>query len=143
MPGKEPTKEEVEIQQKMLVYQLLQSQLEQLKQQMVILENRLLEIESARQAIHDLKPSSTDKDTIIPLGSGFYVQGKIEGGKILSDIGAGILSEKNNTAAVGLLEEKKDELEKLKDDTETNYNNVLKSINDMLPELQALAEKHK
>jgi prefoldin alpha subunit len=143
MPEKEPTKEEIEIQQKMLVYQLLQSQLEQLKQQMVILENRLLEIESSRQAIQDLKPSASDKETIIPLGSGFYVQGKIAGGKILSDIGAGILSEKNNTAAVTLLEEKKVELEKIKEETEANYNNVLKSINDMLPEIQELAEKHK
>ena len=143
MPGKEPTKEEVEIQQKMMIYQLMQNQLEQLKQQMVILENRILEIESARQAIQELKPSGSDKETIIPLGGGFYTRGKIEGGKILSDIGAGILSERNNTAAIGLLEDKRKEMEKLKDDTEANYNNVMNSINDMMPELQALAEKQK
>ena len=140
---KEPTKEEIEIQQKLLVFQLLQNQMEQLKQQLLLLENRMLEIESAKQAIDELKPSGSEKDTIVPLGSGFYIQGKVMGGKILSDIGAGILSERNNREANLLLEERRKEIEKLREDTEASYNNVLNSINSMLPELQGLADKHK
>jgi len=127
---------EAEIQEKVIIYQLLNKQLEELRRDAVIIQERLLELDGTRQAIEELKKPR--EDVLIPIGSGFYLYGKITGKKILSNVGADVMVDRSVEDAIEMIEEKKKELERLKSDVERDTNNVVKTINEMLPEIQEM-----
>ena len=132
--------DEQEVQQKMLIYQLMQKQLEELSQQSVMLEGKLVELESAMQVIDDINKTDNDNDALIPLGSGLYAHGSITGKSILTDIGAGVMVNSDFRTAEKLIDERKKEIEKIKEDLDANIKSVTRKLNEMLPELQEIAE---
>lgn len=135
---------EQELQQKLLLYQLLQAQLEELKKQAALLQARFIEIESTRLAVEDVKKVKENNELLIPLGSGMYVNGKMLKGDLLVDIGAGIMTKKPAAEADTLLETKKKEIESLSENLQKEMMAVIAKINEIGEELQkSLAEGKK
>jgi len=135
---------EQELQQKLLLYQLLQAQLEEFKKQAALLQARFIEIESTRLAVEDVKKVKENNELLIPLGSGMYVNGKMLKGDLLVDIGAGIMTKKPAAEADTLLETKKKEIESLSENLQKEMMAVIAKINEIGEELQkSLAEGKK
>ena len=139
MSEKETQEIEPKDQEKIIVYQLLQNQLEELKQQMIMVEEQIAGLNLAREIIDEL--GGKERETLIPLGSGFYAHGKLIGEKIITDNGAGVMIEKSKLHAKETIEKRKEELEEVKEKLQTDINKVVKNINEILPEIQKIAEK--
>lgn len=134
-----------ETQEKLILYQLLQKHLEELRQQTMLLESRVMEIGSTKQALGDAKKITEKNEILIPLGNGCYTHGKIVNSKkILMDIGSGIIIPKENHLAIRLLEGKEKEARELAEDLQKEMSNTMNKMNELGPELErALAVMNK
>jgi len=136
MAEKKSQKMEQELQQKMLMYQLLQGQLEELKKQGTLLQSRFTEIEMSRIALEELKKSKDGSEILVPLGNGIYSSGKAVKGDFLVDAGAGVFIKKPPEEAGKLIEEKSKESEALMTNLQNEMINVANKMNEIAEELQ-------
>ena len=110
-PSLQSSNQEKEMQEKVILYQLLQRHLESLSQNAVMLERRYEEMEATRMALEDIEKLKGN-EILVPLGSGLFSYGKItDSGKMLVDAGAGVFMDKDPDSSKRLLEDKKKELE--------------------------------
>ena len=118
---------EQELQEKVAMYQILQQYLEALQQQANLLQNKMVELQSTKQALQNFDEIKKS-DVLIPLGSGCYAHGKLEEGKILTDIGAGVVLEREVSKAIESLEVREKDIEsalqKLQKDAEAAAKNI-------------------
>jgi prefoldin alpha subunit len=129
-----------ELQQKMIVYQLMQKRLEELQQQAMLIERRYAEIEVARNTIADIEKTKKGGEMFFPLGSGVYAKGNILGDKsLMVELGAGLVSVKNPRAAKDFLEEKKKEIEKSGKELENELKVTTGKMNEIAVQLQEAA----
>ena len=136
-------KKEQEMQEKLILYQLLQKHLEELSNQATLLEGKMLEIETTSSTLSDLRGMKEKGELVFPLGSGCYGYGRLDdNGKIMVDIGAGNLINKTPSQAAAFLEEKKEEIKKLGDRLVKEVSEVSERLNILAEEIQKESEKH-
>ncbi len=124
------------MQQKILMYQIFQRQFEELRQNLLAIEERIMELDSAKEAIKDIKKNESS-DTMIPIGGGFYVHGTLKGKTIVSDIGGGVMLDKDPNEAEALLDAKRNELESIRKQLEKDAEKVANEINSIAMEIQS------
>lgn len=96
-PAKEEKPEAVQeaMQEKVMLYQILQKHLESLTQNAVMVERRYEELEATKMALEDLAKAK-ESEILVPLGSGFFTYGKItDSRRMLADTGAGVFIDKD------------------------------------------------
>jgi prefoldin alpha subunit len=132
--------EEKEMQEKFVMYQLMQKQLEAFREQAVQLERGFIEVETTNQILGDLKNIKVDNEIMIPLGSGCFVEGKITNKKnVLMSPGSNLMFEKDLKSAKEGIAEKRDEIEKMIKDIQKKINDVAQEINHIGAELEKMA----
>ena len=130
------------MQEKVILYQLLQRHLESLTQNAVMLERRYEEIESTRMAVEDIGKLKEKNEILVPLGSGFFTYGKItDSGKMLAEAGTGIFMDKDPGSAKKLLEERKQELEKLAGEMQQEIGDVSSRLNGLAMEIEGMSRE--
>jgi len=133
---------EQEVQQKLVLYQLLNQRLEQINEQARALEQRMLELETTRQALEDMKGLKQDNEVLIPLGSGCYTYGRTgDSGRLLCDLGAGGMVNKSLQEAKGILDGKRIEIERLSETLQREAKSAVEKMNELGPELQEFLQK--
>jgi prefoldin alpha subunit len=124
-------------QEKILLYQLLQTRLEELKKQSLLLEQGFLEIENTVTGLNTLKKMEKEKEVLMPFGSGCYTPSTIKQvKKLLVDIGAGIVMEKTIPEIEEVLEERKDEIGKALTNLQNEANDIVNKMGAIANELQ-------
>jgi len=137
------TNKEKELQEKVLVYQIMQKHLEELGQSALLLDRKYAEIEAAREAFEDITKLKEKNEVLVPIGNGIFSHGKItETQKFLVEVGAGILMEKDPESARKFLEEKKNEIEKLAEELQAEINETSERMNSLAAEIEKAASKH-
>ncbi len=135
--NEKPVTEE-DIQQKLILYQLLERQGESLKQQLMLIEQRLLELNSTKDAIENIKPKQGE--VMIPLGSGIYTKGHTTG-ELIADLGSGIMLGKDKTSVKGHI----GEMTKIMDDSykevEKQMLSVIEKMNEIALDIQNMSRK--
>jgi len=134
--NKDDKNKEQEVQQKLVLYQLLQKQLEEFKRQGMLLQSKFTEFESTRLALEDLDKSKNEKDILIPLGSGIFINGRTKQEDLIIDVGAGVMTRKPLSEASRIINEKKKEIETLSDNLQQNVMGVVAKINEIGEDLQ-------
>jgi prefoldin alpha subunit len=130
------------IQEKVLVYQILQNQLEEFTKQGTVLETRLNELDMTENSLREMKSVRTDSETLFSLGGGCYGHGKLmEKNKFLVDIGAGIMANKTLPEALALIGARKKEIENVTKKLQVEMEKVANSMNQIGIELQKLNEE--
>jgi prefoldin alpha subunit len=105
-----------EAQEKAVLYQVIQAQLEELVKQATALDTKMLEFEIAKNALEDMGKTEPGSGILVPLGAGCYAHGTLEKkDRFMAEIGAGLVKEKTLPEAIALVEEKKKEIGKLQD----------------------------
>ena len=128
------------VQEKYVLYQLLNQNLESLKQQMQLVEQQFIEVKSTIMSIDDLKGMGEKNEIFLPLGSGCYGKGKItESNEMLLNVGAGVFVNKEAAAAKSLLEKRVKELERAGEEIQAQMERILKQMNELGVEIQELA----
>ncbi len=141
-----PAQEEKQeaMQEKAILYQILQKHLEGLTQNAVMIERRYEEMEAARMAMEDISRLKENNEVLIPLGSGFFTYGKIaDSRKMLAELGAGIFMDKDIESSRQLLEERRKEMEKLAQEMQTEMSEVSSRLNELAMELEGLSQEQR
>jgi prefoldin alpha subunit len=133
--------DEKELQEKLIVYQLLQRHLESLTQSAVLIERRYEEMEASGQALKDIEKSG-QSEILIPLGSGLFTHGKSgDSRKLIVDAGAGIFLEKDMESAKELLEQKRQDIEKLAGSMQQEMIEVSSRLNSLAMEIESCSRE--
>ena len=113
----------------------LENQMTTAQGQMNMLERGMMEIGNTRLTISSLKSLSKDANSLLPLGSGMFAKGTLaKQEKILVDVGAGAIIEKDITEAEKILEGRES-------DIRTNMTNVQNMLINLEREYNELADK--
>jgi prefoldin alpha subunit len=129
------------VQEKVLIYQILKQQLENVQSQSLLLENAFMELENSKQALSDLNVSK-ESDVLIPLGSGCYAHGNMaNSGSVLMNVGAGVVVGKPISLALEKLEEKRKEIEKHFEELQRNMQMLVGEINKVATDFEDIENK--
>lgn len=102
--GKSPEEIKENIQRKTLQFQILQANMQIIREKENMLLQKLEEFENTKQTIGDMKSVKSGSEILMPLGSGNFVSGKISSTeKVLVGIGGGIAIKKSSEDAVEFL----------------------------------------
>ncbi len=135
----EPTKD---IQEKFVLYQMLNQRLEEIKQHATMIQHKMIELETSRLALSEMKAVKTDNEILIPVGSGIYAFGKSSAPeKVLIDLGAGIVAKKSIEEAGSHIDKKKKEVEDAAQMLQGEANAITNKLQEIVPELQKAAQE--
>ena len=103
---------EQDIQKNLQILEYYKEQLANVDMQMQYTQAALADIYKAKLTIKELKDADGDAEVMFPLGGGTFVKGTVVGpGKVLVDIGRGVVVEKPSNDALEKLQERIKELE--------------------------------
>ncbi len=132
-------KKQKEIQEKVLIYQILQNQLEEFTRQATALETRLGELEVTTNALKEMKGIKQDSDTLFHIGGGCYGHGKLmDNNKYLVEVGAGIMANKTLPETIAIIDERKKEVDSIKDKLVAEIEKIGDHMNQIGLELQKI-----
>ena len=130
------------LQEKYVLYQVLNQNLESLKQQLELVEQQFIEVKSTTLSIDDLKKTGGKNEIFLPIGSGCYKKGNITENKdILVNVGAGLFINKKAVDAKSFLEKMVRKLEQASNEIQAQMERILKQMNELGVEIQELAKQ--
>ena len=136
--------EQHKLQEKIVMYQLLQNHIEQLKQQLMAIEREFLEIDGTTHAVKTLSSGKEAHETYIPIGTGCFVDGKINNKKsFLLNVGAGIMIKKSIVDISSFLEDNKKERERFLNKIKGDLGLTVEKINGIAKEILEMQQKQK
>ena len=124
-------------------YQQMQSQAEALSQQVNMLQITIRDVETALTTVDALKDETADKETLVPIGFGSFVNATLKNpDKIVVGIGAGVSVEKNVDDAKALLDKRKEELTKYHEKLNENLTKFAQELQNIQAVMQQQAQLH-
>ncbi|UCG95129.1 MAG: prefoldin subunit alpha [archaeon] len=131
-------KEQAKFQQKLYLYQILVEQQKLFTQQLVAVEQAIEESITTEEVIRDLEKKES-KEILASLGKDCFIKvGLKDQGKVIVDLGAGVLANKTLKEALGILESRRKELEKNIGELEKRMENVSRQIEKLEPDMQKI-----
>ncbi len=137
--GKKEEFTQEKLQEKLMLFQIMEKQMESMRQQGTMIEQRLMEIETSKAALREIDNLKPGNETLIPLGSGLYTRATITDKQVMTEVGAGIMKEKSSKQAIAFLEERKGDVEKVGKQLGGEMERIADKLQDMAPELQKMA----
>ncbi len=105
--GKSPEEIGEELQRRSLQMQILQAEMQVIRERQHSLSHRLADLAETRQAIAEMVSVKSGSEILLPLGSGNFVSGKVsDTEKILVGVGGGIAIKKSPEEALKFLDER-------------------------------------
>jgi len=133
-----------DVQEKVLIYQILQNHLEEFNKQAAALESRIGELEVTGNALREIGNSEEGAETLVPIGGGCYAYGKLsDRSKFLVEVGAGIMANKTLQEAASLIEERKKEVDGVNGRLQSEMQKISTSINTIMLDLQKIMQREK
>ena len=126
-------------QQKVVLYQILQKKLEELQQEVLIIERKFLEIESASQTLSDIGKGEGQGDVYFSVGSGIYAKGKVtDRDNIMVEIGRDIMVSKDVKGAREVLDSRKADIEKEGEKLKNSIETTVAKLREIASEIQSM-----
>jgi prefoldin alpha subunit len=123
----------------MLLFQLMEKQLETLGQHRQMVDARLVELDTTKLAIEEIEKLKPENETLIPLGSGIYTRARITEKDFLTELGANVMKQNSTRSALSFLDKRREDLEKAAKQIDDQAADITKKIQEMGPELQRMA----
>lgn len=124
-------------QEKALMYQILQAQLQELTNQTGALEARMMELEAAEHTLREVNGAKEGSEMLLPLGGGCYGHGTLTNkDKFMVEIGAGLVKEQSLKDAIANINGKKNDVENVGKKLKTEIDNIMGSMDRIGLELQ-------
>jgi prefoldin alpha subunit len=122
---------------KMFELQMMQGQMDQLKQQKQAVMAKKAEIEATRNALKGIDKND-NSEIMVPLGSGVFVKAKVaDKSKIHYSVGAGVVVTKNAEDTIKYLEQQ----EKVTNEADIEIDTQMKEMADKAQQLIGALEK--
>jgi len=129
-----------ELQEKIVLYQILQKHLEELRENIINLQRRLIELDSTIESLKDVSKLKENNEILVPIGSGCYLHGKImDFKKVVTNLGAGVMTHKKIEDAIKLVEDNKKEVERLIGNLQNEMEDVASKIDIIASEIDKIS----
>jgi len=90
---------------------------------------QILELKSLNKNLDDLSSVEEDKDMVIPLGAGIFIEAKTKGTReVLMNVGSGVMARKSFEDAQKILTKQVSDLEGLAAQLEGNLQKIFASV---------------
>ncbi|MBS3172656.1 prefoldin subunit alpha [Candidatus Woesearchaeota archaeon] len=122
MPNKE------EDNQKYIAQQILGQQLQQIEQQIASVDMQIIELISLKDSLIELTKVKSKK-IYTPLGAGVFIESELKKvDDVLVNVGAGIVVKKDANSAAELISSQVEELKKIKDQIQKEFDELVSSL---------------
>ncbi len=122
-----------EKEQALMQIRAMQEEAQKIEEQIIELERRKMELDIVMLGIDAISKQDSG-DSLIPVGSGVFVEGKITNQKeVLLNIGSNIVLRKNIPDAKKTLEEQIKEIDELKKTLQKDLSEFVKSLGSLKP----------
>lgn len=129
------------MQRKILEFQLLSAGLEQIEAREKEILNAKQEIEISLNALKDIKGLKEDKEVLINFGGGNFVKGTLHPPKkVLVEIGAGVVVEKDTEKAIEVMKERSKNIDKALEKIVSEKENILRRLEELRQEIEKSRE---
>ncbi len=130
------------IQEKYLLFQLMQQSLESLRQQQEMVKSQMMELLVTENALNEIKGLEEKDDILIPFGSGVFGNGRIsDNRKVIVNIGSGVMVRKDLEGAHEFIGKRRDDLEKAGSEISGEMERVAVQINNLGSEIQEMTKE--
>ncbi len=119
------------MQAKLMELEMLKQQMGQLERQGQEANAKLMDVSAALQSLEDLGKADDKTEAFVPIGSGIFTKATLDGsGKVVVNVGSNIALEKPVSEARKMMEEMK-----------TNYESMIKEVEDSMGKYQSEAQR--
>lgn len=133
---------EKELQEKVMMYRIIESRLDALIRQRDLFLNKIAEMQNTLASIEEIE--KTNEEILFPIGSEAYAPGKVvDKNKIIVEVGAGIVIEKNFAEAKETILKRSDDIEEAVIEIQQDVQKLDMSLNVLEPEIRDLMQKGK
>ena len=137
-------KDQKSAQEKALMYQFMNAQMEEFARQGTILEQSMIELETADHALKEINSAHESSEILMPLGAGNYGYGTLsKKDKFMVEIGSELVKEMSLKEAQKILAEKKEDVEDAAKKLKMQIDRLKLSMDKIGMELQEYADKEK
>jgi prefoldin alpha subunit len=129
---------EKELQEKIMVYRIVESRIDALMRQRDLFLNKIVELQNSLASIDEIAKSK--EEILFPIGSEAYSFGKVaDKNKIIVEIGAGVALEKNFEEAKEIIQKRKNDIQTAVKEIQEDVQKLSQSLSSLEFEIQSLA----
>jgi prefoldin alpha subunit len=123
--------------QQEVLYKLsfLEQQINQLQQQLQAIEQAVVDMNSLKIGLEDLK-GSEGKEILAPIGRGLFIKAKVLSENLITDIGSRNFTKKSVNQAQEVIKKQVEKLKGMQKEVEENLERAIAEINNILSEAQ-------
>ncbi len=126
-------------QEKALLYQIMQAQLQELTNQAAALEARMADLENAENALKEVGGTREGSEMLLPIGGGCYGYGTLTSkDKFMVEIGAGLVKEQGLKESLAIVDAKKKEVDDVGNKLKVEMEHIRGSMDRIGLELQQM-----
>lgn len=134
-------KKEQELQQKYMQFQMVDSQVKQLKEQIQALNNQMQELQTLKQGLKDLESVEEGSEALIPLNAGVYLRGEVKDKKkVVINVGSNVMVDKDVESAKKMVESQIKELLEVRVNVTNNFNAMVEKARKLQREIMSMQE---
>lgn len=118
-----------EMQRKAMEANLLENQIRQIEQQLMLVNQQFLEIQTLQFNLDELKKIKEERDILVPLGRNVFIDAKLKiNDKVLVNVGEKVIVKKSIDGAKKILEKQKDKFLKARDEMSGEMSKIIENI---------------
>ncbi|MBI5254109.1 MAG: prefoldin subunit alpha [Euryarchaeota archaeon] len=131
--------DEHEIEKTLNEYEYYRAQAEALKRNMDLINTSLAELEMIGKSLDEIKKLGKQNEILMPIGGDSFVKASIvDADKILINLGAGVVAEKDISNAKGDFEQRIKELEQVRGELAERWRAVSSKLEELAPKVQEI-----
>ncbi len=135
----EKMKKEIDVQKIIEEYYLYSQQAEVLKQNLDLINASLVELGTVRETLEQIEKLEEGHELLIPIGANSYIKAKIANkNDVLVGIGAKVVVRKSIEKAKKDVEEKIENIKKVRDEQEKKLNDIMSRLEEIAPIVQQI-----
>lgn len=128
-----------EFQKKLAQFQMLQANMQALQEREHVIAQRFAELQETKQTIDELKTVKNNDETLIPLGTGNFISGKVlDSENVLVGLGAGVAIRKSREEAKKILDSRIQEMQNVVQDMSLQMQAITQEMQKLQPEIERL-----
>ncbi len=132
-------KKEVDVQKIVEEYYIYSQQAEVLKQNLELINASLVELGVVRETLEQLEKLESGHEILIPIGANSYIKAKIiDKNDVLVGVGAKVIVRKSLEKAKKDVEDKIENIKKVRDEQEKKLNDIMSKLEEIAPIVQQI-----
>ncbi len=133
---------ESQIQEKYIELQLLEQKMQQIQQQSILIEQKILELTSLEESLDEVKNLKKGQVILSPLGSGIFLKSEVEDSEeLFVNVGSNVVVKKNVSKTKELINKQIQDLKEFNNDLEKELQKASVEGKELQLELQRLVSQ--